>query len=199
MNDEPQPTNNDNGTARELGNTERVNSGNISPAIHGQVLPVEETPEQEEASAVEEIKKEYKLTPKFNKWVECFFDKSPDSKTYMNKTQSAIVAYNLDSVTEYGIAGSMGYQNFKKLQNVASRIGDEKGWTFEKFMQVGWLNALKSDKPEWWDRMGDMLGFRSMKPQVVVQQNTQNNTLIEVADGDKKSFNDQFKDFIKAS
>ena len=161
--------------------------------------PQENDPEPDsEETQIAEVKKTYRLTPKFNKWVECFFDKS-NKVTYMNRTQSALIAYNLDPKTEYGIASSMGYQNFRKLQHVATRVADENGWTFEKFMQVGWLKTLSSESPEWWDRMGDMLGFRELKPAVLVQQNTQNNTIVNVAPEEKKSFNEQFRNFIKAS
>jgi hypothetical protein len=156
----------------------------------------EETPEQIENNQVEEVKKQYKLTPKFNKWCDLFFDKT-NKQTYLNRTQSAIQAYSLDPIAQYNAARVIGSQNYAKLNNVASEIAENKGYTMDKWLDVGWLNALKSDSPEWWDRIGDTLGFRSMKPQVQIQNNTQNNTIVNVGEEEQKSFNDQFRNFIK--
>jgi hypothetical protein len=182
------------------------NSGGISGVLLSQPGSIQNentpedlndrTPEQIESDEVENVKKSYKLTPKFNRWCELYLDKK-NKDTYLNKTRSALQAYSLDETTEYAIAGSMGYQNFKKLQNVASQIADRKDYNLEKWLDVGWLQMLKSQSPEWWDRIGDMLGFRDLKPQLVVQQNTQNNTIINATDEQKKSFNEQFRSFIK--
>lgn len=152
-----------------------------------------------EEKEIKEVKIQYKLTPKFNKWCELFFDKSKDSKTYLNKTQSALAAYNLDPKKQYFVASKIGQQNYEKLSNVASEIADNKGYTFEKFVDIAWVKVLKSDSPEWWDRFGDMVGFRSMKPTTVINAQTQNNTIINVPEGEKKTFNDQFRDFVKNS
>lgn len=161
------------------------------PAISGEV---EENVEEKE---IEAVKTQYKLTPKFNKWCELFFDKSKDSPTYLNKTKSAITAYNLDPVKQYFVASKIGQQNYQKLSNVASEIAENKGYNFEKWLDVGWLNALRSQSPEWWDRMGDVLKFRDLKPTVI--NNTQNNTQINISEPDQVNFNSQFKKFIEAT
>lgn len=165
----------------------------------------DEPPEHTEEKEIAEVKKKYILTPKFNKWFEYFTQKGhtvhikgEDKETYMNQTLSTIKAYNLDPVREYHLGSTIGHKNMRKAENLASTIAAEKGYTIDKFVDVAYLNMMKKESPEWWDRFGDMVGFRSMKPQVVVQNNTQNNTLINVPDGEKKSFNDQFREFVKA-
>lgn len=154
----------------------------------------EKNPEENE---IKEVTKKYRLTPKFNKWHELYLNKR-SKETYMNATKSAIAAYDLDPETQYHVASQMGYKNLRKVEHLALRIAEDNDWSMEKFMQVGWLNALKSESPEWWDRMGDMVGYRSMKPQIQVTQNTQINTIMEVPAGEQATFNDQFRNFIKA-
>lgn len=163
------------------------------------ILPVE--PSEPDVSAEEkelaEVKTQYKLTPKFTAWVTYFTD--PKEKgTYGNKTESAIKAYNLDPVKQRAVAGSMGYQNFKKLQNVASMFAEQKGYTFDKMLDAAWLKFLKSEDPAWFDRLADWFGVRDLKPTTLIDARSQTN-IINVPEGEKKTFNDQFRDFIKSS
>lgn len=160
---------------------------------------IEESSEQIEATQIETTKKTFKGTPKFNEWCRLFLDKS-NEETFGNKTQSALQAYNLDPKSQYHVGGQIGYENFKKLETFASSYADSKGYTVGKLLDHAYLKFLKSDSPEWWDRLMDYFGYRSMKPQVMVQNNTQTNTQINVVpEGEQKTFNDQFRDFIKAS
>lgn len=154
--------------------------------------PAEISPEEKE---IKIVKKQYKLTPKFNAWVQYFTNKN-NPETYGNKTQSAILAYSLDPKTEYAIAGSMGYQNFKKLQSLASVFADHKGVTFDKLMQTAMARAMSSENPEWWDRVMEMTGYKEPKgAQVVVQNNTQNN--VQVNGAEAVDFSAKFKQFLE--
>lgn len=174
-------------------NGDTVSAGSPSVLATPPVPEIIETNEDEEKE-IEEVKVKYKLTPKFNRWCELYTDPK-NKRTYGNKTESAIQAYGLDPVKQRVVAGSMGYQNFKKLQNAASIFAEQKGYTFDKWLDVGWLKMLQSNSPDWWDRVGDLTGYRSMKPAVVVQNNTQNNqynlNAPEVVD-----FNKKFREFI---
>lgn len=163
-----------------------------------EITPEDNIELPQEEKEIAEVKKNYKLTPKFNKWCELYFSKE-NKETYLNATQSAIQAYSLDPKEQYGVARSMGSQNLAKLDNVASQIAESKGYTFDKFVDVAWVKMLKSESPEWWDRVGDMVGFRSMKPTTVINAPVQNNTQINVSGEQAKSFNDQFREFVKAS
>lgn len=165
----------------------------------GDILAVEPTEPDVSAEEKElaEVKTQYKLTPKFTAWIKCFTDPK-EKATYGNKTQSAIKAYSLDPVKDYAVAGSMGYQNFKKLQSVASIFAEQKGYTFDKMMDAAWLKFLKSEDPAWFDRLADWFGVRDLKPTTVIDARSQTN-IINVPEGEKKTFNDQFRDFIKSS
>lgn len=189
------------------GNTNASANSSTSPSLAS--LPASPRPvhkgsvenQTEEISAEEkelaEVKTQYKLTPKFTAWIKCFTDPK-EKATYGNKTQSAIKAYSLDPVKDYAVAGSMGYQNFKKLQSVASIFAEQKGYTFDKMMDAAWLKFLKSEDPAWFDRLADWFGVRDLKPTTLIDARSQTN-IINVPEGEKKTFNDQFRDFVKSS
>lgn len=184
-----------------------VHEGSIKPTTKA-ITPTDPPSEDEntEENEIAEVKKTYKLTPKFNLFRQYYTQKGytlkikeEERSTQWNATVSTLKAYNLNPDKQYDLASSMGSQNVRKLKDLAMVIAEQRGYTFDKWLDKGWLQLLKAESPEWWDRIGDTLGFRSMKPQVVVDNRTQNNTLVQVGEGEQKSFNDQFRDFVKSS
>lgn len=172
----------------------------LQPLIPGDVAEATEEDQPElppEEKEIAEVKTQYRLTPKFNAWYNLYLDKS-NKETYLNQTKAALEAYSLDPKTQYQVAAQIGYKNMKKVEDLCLRIAEERGYTVDKWLDKSWLQMLKSDSPEWWDRIGDQLGFRSLKPAVQINQKTQNNTFVNVTPEQQQSFNDDFKSFVKS-
>lgn len=72
------------------------------------------------------IQTHYHDTPKFNRWVELFLDKS-NAETFGNGTQSALRAYD---TTDYATAASIGHQNLKKLQHLSTMYAEKRGVSY---------------------------------------------------------------------
>lgn len=196
-----QPTDNDSGIDRAGGQPNVQPHGSTVPEILQPAIvsatEAEKTPEQIETEEIEQIKTNYRLTPKFNQWCINFFDKN-NKQTYLNKTQSAIDAYGLDPIKQYHVGSKIGQQNYHKLSNVAADVAERNNFSMDLWLNKGWLKMLESDNPAWWDRIGEVLGFKTAAPQIVLNQNTQNNTQVNVNGVEKEKFNDQFRKWIES-
>jgi len=155
-------------------------------------LPSEEILSEEEKYIVAGNKK-YLLTPRYNRWLEYYTD--PKSETRDNATRSAVRAYPGVSI---GTAQQYGFDNARKTKIIAHVLGEQKGHTLSKMLDVAWLNMMKGNIG-YWDRLMDLYGFKSQMPEVLVQNNIQNNTTINVSEEDKKSFNEQFVEWVRDS
>ncbi len=140
---------------------------------------------------VVEAKKNYKITKKFEKWVELYNDEK--SETYGNATASAAKAYNVDLKNKYNTASAIGYQNSKKLQHVAKDYFQRKGFTLQRRMDILMKNALTSENPQWWDRAMKVTGDDIEKK---VEEKKVQNTQINIFNTDKKTIEDWNNDFI---
>lgn len=152
----------------------------------------EKTPEQKE---LDQALIPFERYPKLKRWTELFLDKN-NKATYGNRTESAMIAYDCkDRVS----AGSIGYQNYKKLYGLASILAEDNGVTVDKLINVAAARALSHDNPRWWELYTEMTGLRDPKgAQFVVNNNTQNNTQINVNEADQVNYNEQFKSFVKS-
>lgn len=110
----------------------------------------------------------HKETIKFKKWTSYFLDKS-NKKTHGNATQSALLAYN---VKDYNSASCIGYQNYRKLQNLKLMIAEQEGFGIAEFIKVALAKALKGNYSDW-EKLGTQLGYFEEKPAVI--QNNQFN------------------------
>jgi hypothetical protein len=127
------------------------------------------------------------------KWVELFTDPK-NKETYGNRTESAMQAYNCKSRHD---AGNIGYQNYKKLGGLASVFVENKGITIEKIMTVLATRAITSENPRWFEMFTEMIGIRDPKgASVVINNLQQNNTVTNVSEEEKESFNEQFRKFV---
>lgn len=151
----------------------------------------EETEEQKE---LREALEPYNRFPKLRRWVEFFTDKN-NTKTYGNRTESVIQAgYDVkDRVS----ASQIGAQNFRKLKGLASIFAEDKQVTFEKLMETALARALTSENKAWWDDIMDLLGYKDLKPAIVVNNNTQNNTQFNLGSAEVKDWNAEFKKFLE--
>ncbi len=140
--------------------------------------------------------KEYRDTIKFENWCRYFFD-IQNKETYGNKTKSAIRAYNLDPVKDYASAGSMGYQNFNKLQNVGTMYLDSKGITYPRLMDLAVSRMSESKTTAWWDRIMEQGGYKKPKEELQTVTNTQINNY-NINGAEVKDFNKMFNQFIEA-
>lgn len=94
------------------------------------------------------------LSSKFNRWVELFMNKS-NPKLYGNKTQCALAVYDTNN---YNSASCIGYQNYRKLQFLASSILEAEGFGFAKLMKIGMSKVLAGSFSDW-VKMMELLGY----------------------------------------
>lgn len=164
----------------------------VAPAVIEGGAEIEPSEEEQELS---ELIKPFKRFPKLKKWTELFLDKN-NPKTYGNRTESAMQAYNCKDRLS---ASAIGVQNFRKLRGVMAIFADDKGITIDKVIEVTAARALTSDSPEWMKLFTSMTGIYDPKaPQLIVNNNTQNNTQINIASADQVDFNKAFKDFVSS-
>jgi hypothetical protein len=151
------------------------------------IKPAEPTEEQ----------KQYIITQKFEDWVAAFIDKK--SPTYGNATQSAIKAYNLDPVKQYGSAAQIGLANVKKHKGLAMQYAESRGLTYGSILDIQITKATDSkakDQKAWFDDLKEDLGYREPRGAQVIIQNTQNNANIDLNAPEAKDFNKEFKKFL---
>jgi len=100
---------------------------------------------------------QYRESLKYNLWVKHFLD-IRNTATFGNATQSAIVAYKLDPVKQYSSAGTMGKENYKKLQNMNSTLMDQLGYSFGELMKIGMKKMLDGSYDDW-EKFMKRLGY----------------------------------------
>lgn len=103
------------------------------------------------------ITQEYVEQSKFDRWCTCFFDKS-NKDTYLNRTKSALAVYDTDS---YGSASSIGYQNFRKLQNwrgILRNYAEDIGITLPVIFRKAVNKFDTTNNPEWLKILMRMMG-----------------------------------------
>lgn len=136
----------------------------------------------------------YKITPKFEKWLK-YYNDPKEKETYQNATRSAIKAYNLDEKTQYSYAGKIGHENAKKGKIVAGDYVERHGLTFTKFVGFAVKQMMETKKETWWDRVGEISGF---KEAALSGDVTINNTQINVKVEGKKDWSNSFKAFLQS-
>lgn len=156
---------------------------------------IDDTPTTEEEKELVKELQYFDKYPKLKHWAILFTDKN-NKATYGNRTESAMQAYNCNNRIT---AAAIGSQNFKKLHGLASIFAEDKGITFDKFMETAMARALTSENPRWWEMIATVLGYHDAKnaPQVVVNNNTQNNTNYNLNAPEVVDFNQKFKKFIE--
>lgn len=151
----------------------------------------------EEEKEIEQILGKLNATPKLARWINLFLDKS-SKETYGNRTQSAIMAYNLDPQTQYYSAGVIGHENFKKLKMVASEYFEREGMTVGKQLDLLVAKAVNTNNAKYLITMMEMTGVYTPKPTIAVQNNTQNNISVQMTQERAKEFKEDFTKFINA-
>lgn len=101
---------------------------------------------------------------KFNKWCEYYFDES-NKQTYFNATQSALKVYNTENVSS---AGHIGWENYKKLQTLASTVADLSGFGFNDLVKIGIQKMMMGEYSDW-DKFMVRLGYFQDKPTALTQ------------------------------
>lgn len=169
---------------------ESTNRGD-TPVIPDVEEPVESQEDKELKAELESLNR----YPKLRKWAQLFTDKS-NTATYGNRTESAMQAgYNVkDRVS----AAQIGAQNFRKLKGLATLFAEDQGVTFNKLMTTISARALTNENPKWTELFMEILGYRDAKGVVVnFNNNTQNNTQINVNAPEVKDFDKEFKNYLK--
>jgi len=103
---------------------------------------------------------------KFELWCYHFFNKN-NKETYLNATKSALKSYD---TTKYFNAGAIGYQNYKKLQNLKLIWLDMEGFGFGDRMKIGLSKAMSGDYSDW-DKFMVRVGEFEGKPAALIQNN----------------------------
>lgn len=153
------------------------------------------TEQSDEDTEIQQLLVPFDKYPKLKKWVQLFTDPK-NKQTYGNRTESAMQAYNCKDRI---VAASIGYQNFRKLQGLASIFVENKGITIEKLITVLATRAITSENPKWFEMFAEMIGIRDPKGASMIINNVQQNNTIAttVSEEDQKSFNERFKEFVR--
>lgn len=97
---------------------------------------------------------------KYRRWVMLFVDPK-NKRTYGNATQAALAVYD---TKDYATAGSIGYQNLKKLQSATSLVLDSLGYDFAKLMKIG-AEKMEKEGYDTWEKFMVRIGvFEPMVP-----------------------------------
>lgn len=100
---------------------------------------------RKETSIVLSQAPEVVISRKFELWCFHYFNKS-NKECFGNATRSALKVYN---TKDYATAGSIGYQNLKKLQMTKLAYLDIKGFGFADRMDISLSKALAGDYDAW--------------------------------------------------
>ena len=156
-----------------------------------------------EEKELQQILEKVHAYPKLNKWVTLFLDAS-NTETWGNRTASALIAYNLDRTDpkQYNTAMCIGYQNYRKLQNVASEYAEQLGFTAGKQIELLIAKAAESTNAKYMQMLLEITGMYNPK-QAMSIQNTQvnnnfNNTNVQITPEEEKQLSREFAEFIDA-
>lgn len=155
------------------------------------------TPEEKE---LKELSTQFTDAPRFRRWRELYFDKS-NTQTYLNKQESAIIAYGFDpkDPAQRQLASEYGFKNARKCKNWARDYLAEKGMTQERWLELTTTKALTTNNAKYVEILGSILEVYDPKaPTVNVTNNTQNNTQINVNGQEAEDFNAKFKEWINS-
>lgn len=149
-----------------------------------------------------EIEKQFNESPRFTRWRELYFDKDNLFKlnTFKNRTLSAIHAYELDpnDPKQKKYAYKLGSKNARKCKNWAQEYLSELGVTPEKILEVIAAKALNTDNPRYMQLLAEITGVYNPKAQVVINNNNQNNTQINISEAEKENFDEQFRKLVES-
>lgn len=104
------------------------------------------------------LTKEYVETMRFTIWLRKFTN--PKSPSFGNATQSAIEAYNYDSVDQYKLATVTGVRNRKKADEMGLVVGllDRMGFGLADLLKIGMKKVLEGNYQDW-ERMMKLIGY----------------------------------------
>lgn len=89
-----------------------------------------------------------KTSKKFDKWISLYLN--PESRpTYLNATQSAIVAYGYNPICQYNLASVVGSRNIRKYKVLARTELDRQGYTFAHLIEIGARKVEKGNFDDW--------------------------------------------------
>lgn len=106
-------------------------------------------------------KPDIKLSEKFKEWITLFMDKS-NREYYGNATKCALKVYDTDN---YNSASCIGYQNYRKLQNLLLMLLEEEQLGFMDLMKIGITKVLKGSYNDW-DSFMERLGYFDSKSKI---------------------------------
>ncbi len=135
-------------------------------------------------------------SPKFAKWGQLFLDKS-NKQTYGNRTQSAIVAYELDPITQYSSAGTIGHENYNKLKHLGMMYIEQAGMTAGVQLDLLVSKAVNSPNAKFLQMLMEISGVYTPKPSIAIQ-NIQNNQVVQITKEEEMKLDKEFSDFINA-
>lgn len=154
--------------------------------------------EQDEKALLQKELNKLERYPKLNKWLQLFLDRT-NKQTFGNRTQSAIVAYDLDPVNQYRTAMTMGWENYRKLETVASQYLEAQGMTAGKVIDLITAHAVNKGGKAL-EMLGYLTGVYNPKLATInIQNNTQvnNNTTVTMDDPNIKTFQQDFAEFLE--
>lgn len=101
------------------------------------------------------------MSQKFKDWTVLFFDKSKP-ETYGNATRCALATYDTES---YQSAARIGFENSKKLKNLAAAVADNEGYGYADLIKIGLKKMMEGSYGDWESFMERMELFDPKKKQ----------------------------------
>mgnify|MGYP000905488427 CR=1 FL=1 len=102
-----------------------------------------------------------RVSQKFKDWTVLFFDKSKP-ETYGNATRCALATYDTES---YQSAARIGFENSKKLKNLAAAVADNEGYGYADLIKIGLKKMMEGSYGDWESFMERMELFDPKKKQ----------------------------------
>jgi hypothetical protein len=140
--------------------------------------------QQTQAETTPQPVKNYRITEKYKRWEELFFDKH-NKETYGNATRSALVAYSLDEKTQYNVAAQIGMANMRKHENIIGKYYEGKGVTAAKMYDILFDKMLMAKNPDLLFAIAEKMGVLMpdykpvSSPQVYINSTTNSQTNIQ--------------------
>jgi hypothetical protein len=157
--------------------------------IHGSSVVQKKTVTEDEwvNSVIKVDEKKYLITPKYKRWEKAFLDEK-NPKTFGNQTQSAIVAYNLDPVRQYGTANRIGHENVVKHKDIMAKYFQKRGMTYGKILDVYMQKMVKSPSPDLLYSLASAVGAPLPDYQPISQPKNQTNVQNNIQGGMSLTF-----------
>lgn len=152
------------------------------------------------------LREKFVRYPKLSKWFDLYFDEKNQFgyNTYRNRTESAIIAYELDpnDPNDRKTAWEIGSQNSRKLKGWTQKYYETVGITKEKVLDLIATKAIETNNAKYLVMLAELTGTYEEKPknlsQTNVQINNNTNENQQLSPEEEKQLSRDFEEFLEA-